>query len=42
MSEIQALFSVLKQAADPAVAEAIRNVIENGEDRELNRINLLD
>ena len=42
MSEIQAQFSVLKQTADPAVADAIERLIENGEDRELNRINLLD
>jgi class 3 adenylate cyclase len=42
MSEIQAQFSVLKQTADPAVAEAIRELIENGADHELNRINLLD
>jgi class 3 adenylate cyclase len=42
MSEIQAQFSVLKQTADPAVAEAIRELIEKGADHELNRINLLD
>ncbi len=42
MSETQAQFSVLRQTADPAVAEAIRDLIENGEDHELNRINLLD
>src|SRR5258708_8823104 len=42
MSEIQAQFSVLNQAADPAVADAIRELIENGADHELNRINLLD
>src|SRR3984893_13218608 len=42
MSEAQAQFSVLKQTADPAVAEAIQRLIENGEDHELNRINLLD
>ncbi|SHG37492.1 adenylate/guanylate cyclase domain-containing protein [Bradyrhizobium erythrophlei] len=42
MSEIQAQFSVLKQTADPAVADAIRELIENGADHELNRINLLD
>src|SRR5690242_1515917 len=42
MSDIQAQFSVLKQTADPAVADAIRELIENGEDHELNRINLLD
>ncbi len=42
MSETQAQFSVLQQTADPAVAEAIRQLIERGQDRELNRINLLD
>src|SRR6266403_4358420 len=42
MSDTQAQFSVLKQTADPAVADAIRRLIEHGEDHELNRINLLD
>ena len=42
MSDIQAQFSVLKQTADPAVADAIARLIEKGEDRELNRINVLD
>lgn len=42
MSEIQAQVSVLKQTADPAVADAIRALIENGADHELNRINVLD
>ena len=42
MSETLAQFSVLKQTADPAVADAIRELIEHGEDRDLNRINLLD
>jgi len=42
MSDIQAQFSVLKQTADPAVADAIVRLIETGEDHELNRINLLD
>jgi class 3 adenylate cyclase len=42
MSEAQAQFSVLKQTADPAVAAAIEQLIENGEDHELNRINVLD
>ncbi len=40
MSDIQAQFSVLKQTADPAVADAIAQLIENGEDHELNRINV--
>jgi class 3 adenylate cyclase len=42
MSDIQAQFSLLKQTADPAVADAVRELIENGEDHELNRINVLD
>jgi class 3 adenylate cyclase len=42
MSEAQAQFSVLKQTADPGVAAAIEQLIEKGEDHELNRINALD
>jgi class 3 adenylate cyclase len=42
MSDIQAQVSVLKQTADPAVADAIVQLIETGEDHELNRINALD
>jgi class 3 adenylate cyclase len=42
MSDAQAQFSVLKQTADPAVADAIQRLVEKGEDHELNRINLLD
>src|SRR6202040_4344230 len=42
MTDTQAKISVLKQTADPAVADAIRELIENGEDHELNRINVLD
>jgi class 3 adenylate cyclase len=42
MSDIEAPISVLKQTADPAVADAIARLIENGADRELNRINALD
>src|ERR1700730_4596374 len=42
MSDAQAQFSVLKQTADPAVADAIQRLVETGEDHELNRINLLD
>jgi class 3 adenylate cyclase len=42
MSDIKAQFSVLKQTADPAVADAILRLIDEGEDHELNRINLLD
>jgi class 3 adenylate cyclase len=42
MSDIQAQFSVLKQTADPAVAGAILQLIRDGEDHELNRVNVLD
>src|SRR5436853_1112130 len=42
MSAIQAEFSVLKQTADPAVADAILHLIEEGRDHELNRVNVLD
>jgi len=42
MNDHRAQFSVLKQTADPAVADAIRRLIETGEDHELNRINALD
>src|SRR6267142_332439 len=42
MSEIQAQISVLKQTAAPAVADAIARLIDEGEDHELNRINVLD
>src|ERR1700678_4424770 len=42
MSDIQSQFSVLKQTADPAVAEAIHCLIDKGADHELNRINVLD
>src|SRR6202048_4993030 len=42
MSEIQAQISVLKQTADPAVAAAIARLIDEGDDHELNRINVLD
>jgi class 3 adenylate cyclase len=42
MSDIQAQISVLRQTADPAVADAILHLINDGEDHELNRINVLD
>jgi class 3 adenylate cyclase len=42
MSDIQAQISVLNQTADPAVADAILRLINDGEDHELNRINALD
>jgi class 3 adenylate cyclase len=42
MSDTQAQFAVLKQTADPEVADAIQQLIETGKDHELNRINVLD
>jgi class 3 adenylate cyclase len=42
MSDIQGEISVLKQTADPEVADAIARLIEQGDDAELNRINALD
>src|SRR5882672_7696847 len=42
MSDTQAQFAVLKQTADPKVADAIQQLIETGQDHELNRINVLD
>jgi class 3 adenylate cyclase len=42
MSDAEAQFSLLKRTADPAVAEAIQRLVENGSDHELNRINALD
>jgi class 3 adenylate cyclase len=42
VNDIQAKVSMLKQTADPSVADAIGHLIESGADHELNRINLLD
>ena len=42
MAETGALFAVLRQTTDGQVADAIERLIDNGSDRELNRINLLD
>ncbi len=42
MSDIKAQFSILQESADPAVAEAIVDLIGNGQDAELNRINALE
>jgi len=42
MSDTKAQVSVLKQTVDPAVADAIVQLIDTGEDHELNRINVLD
>ncbi|MGM4931044.1 adenylate/guanylate cyclase domain-containing protein [Tardiphaga sp. 619_E2_N8_5] len=42
MSDVQALFATLNQATDPAVADAIAQLIRDGADHELNRVNVLD
>ena len=42
MNETRALFSVLRQTTNPSVVDAIEHLIDKGDDRELNRINLLD
>lgn len=42
MSDIQAQFSVLKQTADPKAVDEIARLIEDGEDHELNRVNVFD
>src|ERR1700752_4762020 len=42
MSDFHSLCSMLKQTADPQVADAIRDLVETGADHELNRINLVD
>jgi len=42
MNNVDAQVSVLKQTADPAVADAIARLIADGADPELNRVNVLD
>ncbi|WOH81917.1 adenylate/guanylate cyclase domain-containing protein [Bradyrhizobium sp. BEA-2-5] len=42
MSDTQAHFAVLRQTTDPAVVDAMQQLIANGHDRDLNRINALD
>ena len=42
MSEARALFTVLRQSADPAAAAAIEQHVTQTPDRELSRINVLD
>jgi class 3 adenylate cyclase len=42
MSDIKAQLSILQETADPAVADAIVDLIGSGQDHELNRINALD
>ncbi len=41
MSEVDVLFSALRQAADPQAVECIENIVRHGADRDLNRINAL-
>jgi class 3 adenylate cyclase len=42
MSDLEAQLSVLRQSADPQVADAITRLVKEGADHELNRINVLD
>ena len=42
MSDLKAQLSVLRQSADPQVADAITRLVKDGADHELNRINALD
>lgn len=42
MSDILTQFDALKKTADPEVAAAIINLVKDGADHELNRINVLD
>lgn len=41
MSEVDVLFTALRQAADPKTVESIENVVRHGAGRDLNRINAL-
>lgn len=42
MSESEGLFALLRQSAEPAAAAAIEQLVREGKDRQLNRINALD
>ena len=42
MSETKALFDVLRQSADSNAAAAIEKLVQDGSDRDLCRINVLD
>ncbi|MDQ8730733.1 adenylate/guanylate cyclase domain-containing protein [Bradyrhizobium sp. LHD-71] len=42
MSETEALFDVLRHAADPKAADAIERLVADGSDRSLCRLNVLD
>ena len=39
MAELEGLWDALKQSADPAVVESLKNLVEKGSDRALNRVN---
>ncbi|HXY99460.1 MAG TPA: adenylate/guanylate cyclase domain-containing protein [Stellaceae bacterium] len=41
MSETEAMFAVLRQSADAAAADAIQQLIDQGSDRDLCRVNVL-
>src|SRR6266702_4321598 len=42
MSDAANLFSALRQSADPAVVDSMEELVRDGSDRALNRINVLD
>src|SRR5207302_8424336 len=42
MSDTANLFSTIRQSADPEVVDAIEQLVRDGPDRGLNRINVLD
>ena len=42
MTDAEPLFSVLRRTADPQVLAGIEDLVANGSDRDLNRVNLLD
>ncbi len=42
MSEVQALFDVLRQSADSGAVEAIERLVRDGKDRDLCRVNVLE
>lgn len=42
MSESDGLFALLRQSAQPDAAAAIEQLVRNGTDRQLNRVNVLD
>ena len=42
MSEAEARFKVLRQSAHPGAVSAIEQLVREGTDRELNRINVFD